>query len=118
MAVLQSESIRARDCETATKSQREIYGCDNALPKGSPGIWQYNEIIFDRCHCFYLNDVQFRNMAFEIFNWSEKGFLPYPGTWLEQSNKTIEIINLVGLLQTERWERERTNIRNRTAAKR
>lgn len=50
---------------------------------------------FNRCPNFYLRESEFIREAMEVFAWREKGFLPYPGTWSEQPNRIIEVLEFM-----------------------
>lgn len=47
---------------------------------------------FNRCPNVYLRESEFINEAFEVLAWREKGFLPFPGTWIEQPNRVLECL--------------------------
>lgn len=44
--------------------------------------------------------------AYELHNWREKGFLPYPGGYMDQPNRIVELINYMDYLFAEKIKRE------------
>lgn len=50
---------------------------------------------FDRCPNFYLKQSEFLQEAFEVFAWRGKGFLPFPGSWLDQPNIILELLTFM-----------------------
>jgi hypothetical protein len=72
-------------------------GCDGR--KTEKARQTYDSISFHDCYCNHLA----RNFDSYIFIHEQyiKGFLPYPGTVLEQPNKVMDIINLISKLKNE-----------------
>lgn len=113
MAVLQKEALRGHDCKTASREVRRLMGCDEPLPNP----WVFDGLTFERCPSFYVKSSWLTH-AFEMYNWIEKGFLPFPGTYLDQPNKVIELVNYIDFLMGEKASAERARIRNQTSPKR
>lgn len=93
--MLQPHQVKGHDCSTADAATREAMGCDAPLP--APRL-EFEGIELDRCPGFYLRNAGYLNWAFSLYRWYEKGFLPYPGTWLEQPNIVIEVIEFIDRL--------------------
>ncbi|OGW80010.1 MAG: hypothetical protein A3G33_08085 [Omnitrophica bacterium RIFCSPLOWO2_12_FULL_44_17] len=88
--------MQGHDCSTANPEIRKLYGCDEPLPEDR--CWQFGGYIFDRCAHFYLkNDALVRD-SIEMFDFMEKGYLPYPGSYLNQPNKAIETYHFIVFL--------------------
>ena len=81
-------------------------GCDEPLPPERQ--WEFQGIRFDRCPNFYLREgFGFAQHAIELYSWREKGFLPYPGPWMDQPNIVIEMIEFIDKLVAEKYDSER-----------
>lgn len=102
MAVLESDSLKARDCGAAGPALRKMYGCDEPLPESR----NYLGYAFNRCPCFYVQDQAWLHEVFAVYNWLKKGFLPYPGTWLDQPNVIIELCEWIDMLLDKRQDME------------
>lgn len=114
MAVLQQEAVKGHDCRTASPAVKRLMGCDEPLPVP----WVFDGLSFERCPSFYLKDASWSGDVFEMYNWIQKGFLPFPGTFLDQPNKTIELVNYIDFLTGEKANAERARIRNQASVKR
>ncbi len=114
MAVLQAEAVKGHDCKTASPAVKRLMGCDEPLHHP----WVFDGLSFERCPNFYAEDSVWLTQVFETYNWTQKGFLPYPGTYLDQPNKVIELVNYVDFLMGEKANAERARIRNQAPAKR
>ena len=93
---MQSDAIRGHDCSEASESVKKLKGCDGPLPKHLQ--WNCMGYTFDRCPNFYLRDSGFVQEAFQVYAWREKGFLPFPGSWPDQPNLIIEILEFMDQL--------------------
>lgn len=101
---MQSELVKSHECETAAPAIREIMGCDRPKPESS--CFKFDGIVIDRCPGFYLKEGGLIKFAYELHNWREKGFLPYPGGYLDQPNRIVEICNYMDYLFAEKIKRE------------
>lgn len=95
--------MRSHECQTAAPAIREIMGCDK--PKPEHQCFKFDGMVIDRCPGYYLKRgiIQF---AYELYNWREKGVLPYPGGYLDQPNRIVEICNYMDYLLAEKLKRE------------
>ena len=117
MAVLQAEYAKAHDCETASPSLRKQEGCD--APKPQHERWVFDGLSFDRCPHYYLKRAHvWLQEAFEIYRWKQSGFLPQPGSWLDQPNLFVEVIEYIEYLIGVKQKSEQQAITNRAASKR
>jgi hypothetical protein len=91
-------------------------GCDEPLPPERQ--WEFQGIKFDRCPNFYLREGGlFAQQSLELYTWREKGFLPYPGTWTDQPNIVIEVIEFIERLCLEKHESERKTMEMKAKGK-
>lgn len=93
---MQSDAIKGHDCETASAEIRRAKGCYEPLPEHLR--WQCMGHTFDRCPNFYLRESAFIQESLEVYAWREKGFLPFPGGWIEQPNLCIEVLEFMDQL--------------------
>ena len=113
---MQAELAKSHDCKAAGEGLRKMMGCDEPLPEHLQ--WEFDGIKFERCANFYINEARWLSDAFEIYNWAQKGMLPYPGSFWDQPNKVIEICNYIDFLIGEKARVERQRIRNTPPPKR
>lgn len=92
-------------------------GCDAPLPLALQAKLAGKRI--ERCPQFYLERAsEWLREAFEVHSWVAKGFLPGPGTWLDQPNKIIEICALIDHLYGLKADHERKRIIDQAPPKR
>ncbi|MCK4248672.1 MAG: hypothetical protein KAX15_02725 [Candidatus Omnitrophica bacterium] len=96
------------DCRSCTASQKTERGCEQDSP--IPGVWEVEGWQFQRCPLKLVTTQSCRYI--EAYNFYEKGYLPCPGEWPEQSAKFLEAIRVInnqvnkGLEEKQRrWER-------------
>jgi len=111
VAVVKAEALRGHDHETADEKVRAIYGCDKPVEPGSE--WKFGGFIFDRCPAHYVQDASFSNEVFSLWNWREKGFLPFAGGMLDQPVIYIEAMDLMDFLVTELKKTEAVSFKNK-----
>ena len=92
--------MEGHECGTAAPAIREIMGCDG--PKTGSTHLEFQGAVIDRCPAYYRRMAGDMSFAFEVYSWREKGFLPYPGNWLDQPNKIVEICNFMEQLVAEK----------------
>lgn len=97
MAVLQSDYLKGHDCETAQAPLQKSEGCLESKPKHER--WTFDGYEFDRCPAYYVKRAEeWLQDAFGIWRWKNLGFLPWPGTWMDQPNKVIEVLGYIDYL--------------------
>ena len=79
------------DCKTCTKEQKLDRGCESESKVF--GRWQIGGYTFRRCPLKIIDSSYF--WYIRAYNFMEKGILPRPGGWLDQSNKFIEVITFI-----------------------
>jgi len=75
------------DCQCCTDSLKRVRGCD-----GGVSLFIDGESI-DRCPGRYLTHSIMG--VLQCVRHYKNGFLPYPGTWLEQPSKLVQAIDFV-----------------------
>ena len=86
-------SLSKHDCNSASEDLKRQKGCEADLAEDD--CYEVLGYRFSRCQNYYLMRVPWVWEAIEIWNWKEKGFLPYEGSWLKQPNLYIEIIEFI-----------------------
>lgn len=76
-------------------------GCENRVLKQPRQT--HDSIHFHSCYCNHLSS-SFEQYLF-IQDQYSKGFLPYPGTTLEQPNKVMDVIQLITKLKQDRQQK-------------
>lgn len=99
---MKSDALKAHDCRTADATTRELMGCDKPVEPGNE--WEFMGYKFDRCPAFYFDDPLFVADAMQIYNWREKGVLPYPGALVDQPAIILEVCDLMDQLIAERQQ--------------
>ena len=79
------------DCRNCTLTQKIERGCEKDSP--IPGVWQIEDWEFQRCPLKLVTMQSFEYIR--AYNFYEKGYLPCPGGWMEQSVKFLEVIRVI-----------------------
>lgn len=101
---MRSDLLRSHDCATADPATRQMMGCDSPVEEGLE--WECLGLRFDRCPAFYETDPDFVKDAMQIYNWREKGILPFPGALVDQPAIVLEVCSFLDVLVTERQNQE------------
>lgn len=79
------------DCRRCSERQKLERGCVDDSP--IPGKWQIDDWHFQRCPVRLITQQSLEYIkAYRMF---DKGYLPNPGTWLNQSAKFIEAMEII-----------------------
>lgn len=117
MAVLQADYLKGHDCETAPPAMQKQEGCHE--PKPEHECWYFEGLKFERCPAYYVNRAAaWIRDAFQIYAWADKGLLPFPGTWLDQPSKIIDVLEIIGALITKKADDERRATSSKTPTRR
>lgn len=109
MAVVKAEALRGHDHETASELVKALNGCEKPVDEGCE--WEFGGYVFDRCPAFYVNDSEYVQDVFRLWNWREKGFLPFPGALMDQPNVYLEAMEYMDYLITERQKIEASSFK-------
>lgn len=93
---MRSDEIKSHDCDSATESQRREWGCDEPSVAAE---WEIDGLKMDRCVGYYTkHSPEWVSRMFQIYNWRDKGILPYPGPLIHQPHLIVEAIDYMDYL--------------------
>lgn len=101
---MQSEILQGHECETAAPAIRDLYGCNSS--RDQEACLEFDGLVIDRCPAYYLKNGFDIGFAIQVYNWREKGFLPYAGNWMEQPHKIVEICGFMDRLLSYKMKNE------------
>ncbi|MBI5872992.1 MAG: hypothetical protein HZB36_02480 [Candidatus Omnitrophica bacterium] len=90
------------DCRKCSPIQKEERGCvKNSTIQDA---WKLDNWVFQRCPLKLVTEKSFKYI--EAYNFYKGGFLPNPGSWMEQPVKFIEAVSFIqGLINKEGKEK-------------
>ena len=93
---MRSDEIKSHDCDSATESQRREWGCEGPSAQAE---WEFEGLKMDRCVGYYANhSPEWVRFMFQVFNWREKGILPYHGPLMDQPHLIVEAVDYMDYL--------------------